>query len=111
MDFELRLYKDELAPQAAVQMPLDSAPVRAIYVVSGVLRLGSGGAKATLGANSAWHNLGAVRVAAGNLGAVALRWELAPVGAPASTLACDQATSALLLTATMVLDTGKRWLL
>ena len=105
MDFELRLYKDELAPQAVVQMPLDSAPVRAIYVVSGGLRLGSGGAKATLGANSAWHNRGAVRVASGNLGAVALRWELAPAGRagsdarlrsgdePASSLRADGARS------------------
>src|SRR5262245_22362311 len=87
MDFELKLYKDELAPQAVVQMPLHSAPVRAIYVVSGGLRLGSGGAKATLGTNSAWYNRGAVRVASGNLGAVALRWELVPAGAPDAPLA------------------------
>ncbi len=111
MDFELRLYKDELAPQAVVQMPLHSAPVRAIYVFSGGLRLGSGGVKATLGANSAWHNRGAVRVAAGNLGAVALRWELAPTGAPAATLGCDQAASVLLLSAPMALDARDRWLL
>ena len=56
MDYELKLYRDELAPQAVVQMPLDSAPVRAIYAVSGGLRLSSGGATATLGANSGWHN-------------------------------------------------------
>ena len=83
MSHELKLYKDELAPQAVVQMPLHSAPVRAIYVASGGLRLSSGGATATLGANSGWYNRGAVRVAAGNLGATALRWELAPAGAPA----------------------------
>lgn len=111
MDFELRLYKDELAPQAVVQMPLHSAPVRAIYVVSGGLRLGSGGVTATLGANSAWHNRGAVRVAAGNLGAVALRWELAPRGTPPATLACDHAASLLLLSAPLVLDAEERWLL
>lgn len=111
MDFELRLYKDELAPQAVVQMPLHSAPVRAIYAVSGGLRLGSGGVKATLGANSAWCSRGAVRVAAGNLGAVALRWELAPGGAPSATLACDHAASVLLLSAPMALDAGERWLL
>ena len=111
-EFELKLYKDELAPQAMVQMPLHSAPVRAIYVVSGGLRLSSGGANATLGANSAWYNRGAVRVAAGNPGATALRWELVPAGAPAAPLACDQATSVLLLTAPMALDTEQQeWLL
>src|SRR5262245_34012457 len=99
MDYLLRLYKDELAPQAVVQMPLNGAPARAIYVVSGGLRLRSGGATATLGANSAWHNDGAVRVAAGNLGAVALRWELAPAGAPEAPLAGDKPMSALLLSA------------
>src|SRR5262245_58910771 len=111
MDYELRLYRDELAPQALEQMPLHSAPVRAIYVISGGLRLASGGATATLGANSAWHNSGAVRVASGSLGAAALRWELTPAGAPAATLACDQATSALLLSAPMALDSDERWLL
>jgi hypothetical protein len=111
MDFELRLYRDELAPQAVVQMPLHSVPVRAIYVVSGGLRLSSGGAKATLGANSAWYNRGAVRVASGNPGAVALRWELAPPGAPDATLACDHAASVVLLSATIALDAGARWLL
>ena len=111
MDYELKLYRDELAPQAVVQMPLHSAPVRAIYVVSGGLRLASGGATATLGANSAWHNQGAVRVASGNLGALALRWELTPAGAPLATLACDQATSLLLLRAPMALDSSERWLL
>jgi hypothetical protein len=111
MSYELKLYKDKLAPEAVVQMPLHSAPVRVIYVVSGGLRLGSGGATATLGANSAWHNRGAVRVASGNLGAAALRWELVPTGAPDATLACDQAASALLLSAPMALDAEERWLL
>jgi hypothetical protein len=111
MDYELKLYRDELAPQAVVQMPLDSAPVRAIYAVSGGLRLSSGGATATLGASSGWHNRGAVRVGSGNLGAVALRWELAPAGTAAALLACDRATSVLLLSAPMVLDAEERWLL
>jgi quercetin dioxygenase-like cupin family protein len=111
MSFELKLYKDELPPQAVVQMPLRSAPVRAIYVVSGGLRLGSGGANATLGANSAWFNRGAVRVASGNLGAVALRWELTPAGAPDATLACDRAASVVLLSSPMGLDGRERWLL
>jgi hypothetical protein len=109
--YELKLYRDELAPQAVVQMPLHSAPVRAIYVISGGLRLASGGATATLGPNSAWYNQGAVRVGAGNPGAAALRWELVRAGAPGAPLACDSARSTLLLSAPMALDAAERWLL
>src|SRR4030095_4316668 len=96
MSFELKLYKDELAPQAVVQMPLRSAPVRAIYVVSGGLRLGSGGATATLGANSSGHTRGAVRAGAGHLATLALRWEFTARGAPDAPLAGDGVTSTLL---------------
>jgi quercetin dioxygenase-like cupin family protein len=111
MDYELKLYHDELAPQAVVQMPLHSAPVRAIYVVSGALRLGSGGATATLGANSGWYNRGAVRAASGSLGAVALRWELAPAGAPDAPLAGDKIRSSRLLAGRMALDPAQPYLL
>src|SRR6185436_10372709 len=111
MNYELKLYRDELEPLAAVQMPLHSAAARAIYVVSGGLKLASGGATATLGANSAWHNSGAVRVGSGNPGAVALRWELVPGGAPVATLACDRGKSALLLSTAMALDPAERWLM
>ena len=111
MDYEIRLYLDQLAPQAVVQMPLNSAPVRAIYVVSGGLRLGSGGATATLGANSAWHNRGAVRVGAGHLATVALRWEVAARGAPNAPLSGVGITSMLLHSATLALDPAREYLL
>jgi hypothetical protein len=111
MDYEIRLYMDQLAPQAVVQMPLHSAPVRAIYVVSGGLRLGSGGATATLGANSAWHNRGAVRAGAGHLATLALRWELTARGAPEAPLAGDDVTSTLLNSARLALDPAQRYLL
>src|SRR5262245_60783209 len=111
MNFELKLYKDELAPQAVVQMPLASAPVRAIYVVSGGLRLGSGGATATLGANSAWYNRGAVRAGAGQLATLALRWELIACGAQEAPLAGEGVTSTLLHSATLALDPAQPYLL
>ena len=111
MDYELKLYRDDLAPQAVVQMPLHSAPLRAIYVVSGGLRLGSGGATATLGANSGWYSRGAVRVASGHLGALALRWELAPAGAPDAPIVGDGIRSARILAGTMTLDPAQPWLL
>jgi hypothetical protein len=111
MDYELRLYMDQLAPQAVVQMPLASAPVRAIYAVSGSLRLGSGGATATLGANSAWHNRGAVRAGAGHLATLALRWELAAAGAQEAPLAGDGVTSTLLNSAKLALDPAGAYLL
>lgn len=111
MDYEIRLYMDQLAPQAVVQMPLHSAPVRAIYVISGGLRLGSGGATATLGANSAWHNRGAVRAGAGHLTTLALRWELARPGEPDAPLAGDGVTSTRLLSARLALDPAQPYLL
>jgi len=111
MEYELRLYMDQMAPQAVVQMPLNSAPVRAIYVVSGSLRLGSGGATATLGANSGWHNRGAVRAGAGYLANLALRWELAAHDSPDAALAGGGVTSSLLNTAKLTLDPELAYLL
>ena len=111
MDYEIRLYMDQLAPQARVQMPLASAPVRAIYVVSGSLRLSSGGATATLGANSGWYNRGAVRAAAGHLATLALRWELAGSAAPAAPLDGAGVTSPLLHSAKLALDPAGAYLL
>jgi hypothetical protein len=104
MDYEFRLYKDELAPQAAAAGSLAMQPARAIYVVSGGLRLTADGASATLGANSAWHNAGTLRVAAGQLATVALRWELVAPGALGALLSGDGITSALLLSAKMALE-------
>jgi hypothetical protein len=111
MNYETSLYMDQLAPQAVVQMPLASAPVRAIYVVSGGLRLSSGGATATLGANSGWHNRGAVRAGAGHLATLALRWELAAPGEPDAPLTGDGVTSTRLLSARLALDPAERYLL
>src|SRR3954462_195878 len=99
MNCELKLYGDDLAPQSAAPDALTMQPVRAIYVVSGALKLASKDTAATLSANSAWHGTGAVRVAAGNLATIALRWELVPQGAAQAMLAGDGISSRLLLSA------------
>jgi quercetin dioxygenase-like cupin family protein len=111
MEYEFRLYKDELAPQAAAAGPLAAHPVRAIYVVAGGLRLTADGVSATLGANSAWHNAGALGVAAGHIATVALRWELVATGAEGAVLYGDGITSALLHSAKMTLERSQLHLL
>ena len=111
MEYEFRLYKDELAPQAAATDSLAAQPVRVIYVVAGGLRLTADGVSATLGANCAWHNAGALRVAAGHLATVALRWELVASGAHGALLCGDGITSALLHSAKMALERSQLHLL
>ncbi len=111
MDYELKLYKDEIAAQAMAREQPAAAVVRAIYVVSGGLRLTAGGVTATLGANSAWHSAGTASVASGHLASVALRWELTAAGLPAAPLAGDGVSSTQLLAAKMTLDKKEPWLL
>ena len=111
MNFELKLYRDDFAAQSAAPDAPGARAARAIYVVSGALKLTADGATATLGANSAWHNAGAVRVAAGNLATVALRWELTATGAPEAVLAGEGVASRLLLCAKMTLAPAEQYLL
>jgi quercetin dioxygenase-like cupin family protein len=111
MDFALTLYKDAFAPHSAARCERDAARCRAIYIVSGALRLAAGGVTATLDANSAWHNAGALRVAGGHLATVALRWELAASDAAGVPLAGDGVTSTLLLSAKLALDPAQSYLL
>ncbi|MCC7079828.1 MAG: hypothetical protein IT530_04085 [Burkholderiales bacterium] len=109
MSHELRLYKDEIAPQAAVALAL--SPVRAIYVVSGGLRVHSPALAGALGANSAVFPAAGTRFVGGHLATVVLRWELVAAAAPEATLAGDGVTSTRLLAAPMALDKGREWLL
>ena len=111
MSHELRLYRDDFSAQAAARDALGPQAVRAIYVVSGALKLTADNATATLGANSAWHNAGAVRVAAGSLATIALRWELTAPGAPEAALAGEGVASRLLLSARMTLAPAEPYLL
>ncbi|HKA46442.1 MAG TPA: hypothetical protein VKF40_30895 [Burkholderiales bacterium] len=110
MDYRLTLYRDGLGPQAVARDALASSAVRVIYVVSGGLRLTADGATAALGANSAWHNTGALRLAAAHLATVALRWELAPAGRPDTALAGDGVTSEVLLAARIALEGSEPYL-
>ena len=111
MDYELKLYKDELGPQVAARDTAGASAVRAIYVVAGGLRLTAGGVTASLGVNGAWHSPGPLLVAAGHLATVALRWELVPAGAADTPLAGSGVTSVLLLSAEMALDLAQPYLL
>ncbi|HLB16903.1 MAG TPA: hypothetical protein VJM14_18400 [Burkholderiales bacterium] len=78
----LRLYTDVLPSRAGLAAPL-AAATRAIYVREGDATIRAAGQAATLAVNSAWHGGVACAVTAGSNGAVLLRWELAPVDAPA----------------------------
>lgn len=111
MDYQLRLYKDELAPQAVARGQPAATAVRAVYVITGGLRLEAGGVTATLGANSAWHSTGTPVVAAGHLASVALRWELTAADLPGAPLAGDGVASTQLLAAKMTFDKKEPWLL
>jgi quercetin dioxygenase-like cupin family protein len=109
MDYELRLYKDEFAVQAVAR---DLRPaLRAIYVVSGGLRLTAGGVTATLGANSAWHSAGTPSLASSHLASVALRWELTAAAQGDALLEGNGLTSTTLLASKMALDRQAPWLL
>jgi hypothetical protein len=110
MNYQLSLYKDEAAPQAALQMPADDC-VRAIYVIHGGLRVHAEQFSGVLGGNSAFHATNSVRLAAGNLVTWILRWELARAGAADALAMGEGVSSKKLLTAPMVLNTSKEYLL
>ena len=110
MNFELSLYKDELAPRATAHLaPLKA--IRAIYVIHGGLRVDSGHFNGTLGGNSAFHATGDMQLSAGHLVTWALRWELARLGTPDALAGGEGITSKKLLTAPMQLDTANDYLL
>ena len=111
MSFELRLYKDEIAPAAAVTLPARARAVDAIYVVSGGLRVSTATLNAACGANSAFHPAGPAQLCGGSLPTVALRWELAASGTAPALLAGAGVASVALLTAQLALDRDKKYLL
>jgi hypothetical protein len=109
MNYALRLYRDEIAPQAAIALPAGNV-VRAVYVVSGGLRLASDSLNATLGANSAYTSSTSLQLKGGHLATTLLRWELTAAGAPAPA-AGNGVSSTLLLDAAMTLDPAQPYLL
>jgi hypothetical protein len=110
VNYELRLYKDEAAPQAALHLPAGTA-LRAIYIIHGGLRVSTTNFHGVLGANSAFHTTDAVQLSAGHLTTWTLRWELTRTGAPDAIATGDGITSKKLLSAAITLDTSKDYLL
>lgn len=110
MNYELSLYKDEIAPQAAIHLPASDAVV-AIYVIHGGLRVRAGHFSGVLGSNSAFHTADPLQLAAGHLTTWTLRWQLARAGAPDSLACGNGVTSKKLLTAAMQLDAAQPYLL
>lgn len=110
MNFELSLYKDEIAPQAAVHLVPGKA-IRAIYVIHGGLRVRTGQFSGVLGGNSAFHAPNDMQLSAGHLVTWILRWELALAGAPDARAGGEGVASKKLLTAPMQLDASMEYLL
>jgi hypothetical protein len=110
VNYELSLYKDEAAPQAAVRLPAGNC-VRAIYVIHGGLRVRAGNFSGVLGGNSAFHTTDDMHLSAGHLLTWTLRWELARAGTPDAAATGDGVASTKLLTAAMSLDTACEYLL
>ena len=110
MKYELSLYKDELAPQAALHLPPGNG-IRAIYVIHGGLRVRAGNFSGVLGGNSAFHTSDSAQFSAGHLTTWVLRWELARAGAPDALATGNGVTSKKLLAAAMPLDPAKDYLL
>ena len=110
MNYQLSLYKDEAAPQAALQLPAGNA-VRAIYVIHGGLRIRAGNFSGVLGGNSAFHAATDAQLSAGHLVTWTLRWELTRAGTPEAIATGEGITSKKLLTAPMQLDPAEGYLL
>ena len=110
MNYQLSIYKEEIAPQAQLVLGGGSA-VRALYVIHGGLRVRSGNFSGTFGGNSAFHTTDAAQLAAGQLVTWTLRWELTPAGAGDALASGNGVTSRKLLTAPMALDSANDYLL
>jgi hypothetical protein len=110
MEFELSIYKEEVAPQATIDLA-GGKVVRAIYVIHGGLRVRTGNFSGVLGGNSAFHTTDATQLGAGHLTTWTLRWELTCAGASDALASGEGVTSKKLLTAPMQLDHADNYLL
>ena len=110
MNYVLRLYQDEIAPQSAIALPAGNA-VRAVYVVAGGLRIAGDHLDATLGANSAYTSRKDLQLKGGHLATTLLRWELTTPAAAPALAGGSGVSSLLLLEAAMALDPARPWLL
>lgn len=110
MSHQLRLYRDELAPQSSYGLPAGRS-VRLVYVVSGGLRITADSLDATLGANSAYTSRAAMQLKSGHLATLLLRWELTTAATAAALAEGPGVSSTLLLEAAMTLDPAIPYLL
>lgn len=110
MNFQLTLFKDEIAPQSAITIAARNA-VTAIYVIHGGLRVATASINGTLGGNSGFYTADAAQLSAGHLVTWLLRWELSRAGAPDALATGNGVTSKKLLAAPMQLDPAQAYLL
>ena len=108
MDYELRLYKDEVAPGAIVSSMQNTSGVAATYVVAGTLRVRTGALAVACSANSAFFLREAAEISGGNLPAHALRWVLQRAGDEPALQPAQGVTTSLLLSAPLALDEAKK---
>lgn len=110
LNYSLRLYQDEIAPQSVITLSEDSS-VRAVYVVSGGLRIASDDLDATLGANSAYTSRASLKLKGGHLATLLLRWELTTASTAPAAAAGSGVSSRLLIDAAMTLEPSRSYLL
>jgi len=111
MEYELRLYRDQLQARAPASALAAGSAVRVIYVVEGALRLRTADSPACLSANSAWQGASAVQLSGTHAATAVLRWELVRRGAPPGPLQGPGAASTLALSAPLSLDASQPCLL
>lgn len=110
MNYALRLYHDELDPQAALALG-HGRTVRAIYVITGGLRAHGEALDGTFGGNSAFSTRTPLQLKCGHLATRLLRWELTASTVTAAAAAGPGVRSTLLLEAPMALQAGAAYLL
>ena len=108
-EYSLRLYDDRLGVKAAVgSLPGTN---RVLYVVEGLATVSAADSAATLSTNSACFSANQTGVTAGADGARILRYELVEPSAPQIVFDADNATSTLLMDATVNLEPGDDYLM
>jgi hypothetical protein len=110
MNYQLSIYKDELAPRATLTLPARHS-IRAIHVIHGGLGVQGPAFSGTLGGNSGFYTSAPAQLAAGHLPTWLLRWELTRADNPDALATGDGVTSRRLLMAAMLLDPARQYLL
>ena len=110
MDFEIRLYLDQIGAKSPAHA-LDRDVVRVMYVVDGALAVcKENGTLGTLGANSAIHQSGDWAISGGSVPTTVLRWEVVDAARPTPLAALSDVSSTLLLAAPALLRSDIEYL-